>query len=91
LRYYTQTAASFYSPVIPQPQPEFLSSDQRLAAFGGLSPSLRAIVRFGDGTRIEGTVGYVHNSRAFHFGGGGSEAFTSLRATYGLVTISHEF
>ena len=91
LRYYTQTQASFYSPVIPQPQPELLSSDQRLAAFGGLSPSLRAIVRFGDGTRIEGTVGYVHDSRALHFGGGGSEAFTSLRATYGLATISHEF
>ena len=91
LRYYTQSAADFYSPVIPQPQPTILSSDQRLGAFGGLSPSLRAIYRFANGMRVEGTAGYVYNARALHFGGSGSEAFTTLRATYGLVTISHEF
>jgi hypothetical protein len=91
LRYYTQSAADFYSPVIPQPQPTILSSDQRLGAFGGLSPSLRAIYRFANGTRVEGTAGYVYNARSLHLGGGGSEAFTALRAVYGLISISHAF
>jgi hypothetical protein len=91
LRYYTQSAADFYSPRIPRPQPAVLSSDQRLGAFGGISPSLRGIVRLDNGLRVEGTVGYIQNSRALHFGGGGSEAFETLRAVYGLVTVSREF
>lgn len=91
LRYYTQTAADFYSPVIPRPRPQILSSDQRLAAFGGFSPSLRAIYRFADGTRLEATAGYVVNARSLRLGGGGSEAFSALRAVYGLLSASHAF
>ena len=91
LRYYTQSAADFYSPVIPKPAPEFLSSDQRMGAFGGISPSLRAIVRLDNGFRIEGTAGYVQNSRALHLGGSGSEAFQTLRAVYGILSVSREF
>ena len=91
LRYYTQSSADFYSPVIPRPQPQVLSSDQRLAAFGGLSPSLRAIMRWENGFRVEATAGYVHNSRSLHLGGSGSEAFETLRAAYGLISVSREF
>jgi hypothetical protein len=91
LRYHTQSAADFYSPTIPRPQPAILSSDQRLAAFGGLSPSLRAIVRLDSGVRLEATAGYVYNSRSLHLGGTGSEAFQALRAAYGLVSVSREF
>ena len=91
LRYYAQSAANFYSPVIPKPQPDVLSSDQRLGAFGGLSPSLRAIVRFDNGLRVEATGGYVYNARSLHLGGSGSEAFVPLRAVYGLVSVSREF
>jgi uncharacterized protein DUF3570 len=91
LRYYTQSAAFFYSPTIPQPQPAILSSDQRMSAFGGLSPSLRVITRLDPGFRIEGTLGYVHNSRSLHFGGSGNEAFETLKAVYGLLSVSKEF
>jgi hypothetical protein len=91
LRYYTQSSADFYSPVIPRPQPEILSSDQRLGAFGGLSPSLRAIYRFESGYRVEATAGYVENSKSLHLGGSGSEAFATLRAVYGVVSVSKEF
>src|SRR5438093_3797690 len=83
LRYYTQEAADFYSPTVPRPQPAVLSSDQRLAAWGGVSPSLRAIVRFDNGLTVEGTLGYVHNARNLRFGGSGSAAFETLRAYYG--------
>ncbi len=91
LRYYTQGAADFYSPVVPRPQPAVLSSDQRLGAFGGLSPSLRVILRLEDGLTIEGTAGYVHDAASLRLGGGGSEAFSTLRAVYGILSISRPF
>ncbi len=91
LRYYTQGAANFYSPVIPRPTPAVLSSDQRLGAFGGLSPSLRVTWRGEGGWKVEGTAGYVQDSASFRLGGNGSEAFATLRAVYGLLTVSHTF
>ena len=60
-------------------------------AFGGLSPSLRLAYRFAGGTVIEGTAGYVHDARSLRFGGGGSEAYTTLRAVFGLVSVSRPF
>jgi hypothetical protein len=67
------------------------SSDQRLGSFGGLSPSLRAILRFDDKTTLEATLGYVQNARRLHLGGGGSDAFETLRAYYGLIGITYAF
>lgn len=91
LRYHTQGAADFYSPTVPRPQPPVHSSDQRLAAFGGLSPSIKAIVRLEGGTTVEAMGGYMHNSRSLRAGGGGSPAFVTLRAWFGVVSILHEF
>jgi len=91
LRYYTQRAASFYSPVVPLPRPAVISSDQRLAAFGGLSPSLRAILRLDSGLTIEATAGYVYNAARLRLGGAGSSAYEPLRAYYGIVTVSRAF
>jgi hypothetical protein len=90
LRYYTQAAADFYSPVIPQTAPRLISSDQRLAAFGGLSPSLRASVRL-QGLVLEGTIGYVHDAASLRLGGSGSPEFETLRAVYGILSITHPF
>lgn len=90
LRYHTQSAADFYSPTVPRPQPEVHSSDQRLAAFGGLTPSLRVIARLEGGTTIEATAGYMHNAESLR-AAGGSSAFETLRAVYGIVSIAHEF
>jgi hypothetical protein len=91
LRYYTQGAANFYSPVIPRPTPAALSSDQRLGAFGGLSPTVRVAWRGEGGWKVEGTAGYVQDSASFRLGGNGSEAFVTLHAVYGLLTVSHTF
>jgi Protein of unknown function (DUF3570)/Gram-negative porin len=91
LRYYTQDAADFYSPTVPRPQPAILSSDQRLGAWGGLSPSLRAIAKFANGITVEATVGYVHDARNLHVGGSSSPAFETLRAVYGIIGVSHPF
>lgn len=91
LRYYTQRAARFYAPVVPLPQPAETSSDQRLASFGGVSPSLRLIYRFDNGLTIEGTAGYVYNAAKLRLAGSGSSAFEPLRAYYGIVTVSRAF
>ncbi|MEP7069521.1 MAG: porin [Usitatibacter sp.] len=91
LRYYTQDAADFYSPTVPRPRPAILSSDQRLGAWGGVSPSLRVAAKLDDGVTVEGTLGYVHNARNLHLGGASSPAFETLRAVYGILGVSHTF
>lgn len=91
IRYYTQDAADFYSPLLTRPPAAIHSSDQRLASFGGLSPSLRAILRVHDRLTVEATLGYVHNARNLHFGSGGTQAFETLRAYYGIVGVTHSF
>jgi hypothetical protein len=90
LRYYTQSKAAFYFPVIPRPQPAILSSDQRLASFGGLAPSLRATLRLDHGWKLEATVGYVHDAASLR-PGGGSESFETLRAYFGCLGVSGKF
>jgi len=91
LRYASQSAASFYSPTVPRPRPAVHSSDQRLAAFGSLSPSLRLTRRYDSGLVVEGTVGYYHNAAGLHAGGSGSPAFETLRAYYVLASLVHAF
>jgi hypothetical protein len=91
LRYYTQDAADFYSPVVTRPPAAVHSSDQRLAAFGGLSPSVRVIFRVDEALTLEGTLGYVRNAANLHFGGSGASAFETLRAYYGIVGITRAF
>ena len=91
LRYYTQDAADFYSPTVPRPRPAVLSSDQRLGAWGGISPSLRVAAKLDGGLTVEGTLGYVHNARNLHLGGASSPAFETLRAVYGILGVSHTF
>jgi len=89
LRYYTQSSADFYGQVVPQPAPEVLSSDQRLAAFGGLSPSLRAAWRL-ESLTFEATVGYYYNAANLR-PGGGEAGFVPLRAYYGLASVVKTF
>ena len=91
IRYYTQDAADFYSPVLTRPPAAIHSSDQRLGEFGGLSPSLRAILRLHERLTVEATLGYVYNARNLHLGGGGSEAFGTLRAYYGIAGVTYSF
>lgn len=92
LRYYTQSQADFYRLEVPaRPPPGFLiSSDARLAAFGGLSPSLRATYRFASGVTVEATAGYTYNAASLR-PGGGSPAIQALRAPFLLGTISKSF
>jgi hypothetical protein len=91
LRYATQGAADFYSPTVPRPQPDIQSSDQRLAAFGSLSPSLRIERRFDSGLSVEATAGLYRNAASYRAGGGGSPAFETLRAWYIVAGFTQPF
>ena len=91
LRYATQSAASFYSPTVARPTPALHSSDQRMGAFGSLSPSLRLSRRYDSGLVVEGTLGYYHNAAGLRAGGSGSAAFETLRAYYVLASLVHAF
>jgi hypothetical protein len=90
LRYYTQDAARFYGSLIPRPQPAEFSSDPRLASFGGLAASVRGILRL-EGLTLEATVGYIHNSQGLHLRGEGSPVYETLRAWYGILSVSRPF
>jgi hypothetical protein len=91
LRYHTQGAARFYSPIVPRPAPAELSSDPRLAAFGGISTSVRGMLKLEGGLLIELTVGNVHNTRVFRAGGNGTPTYPTLQAWYGILGISRPF
>ena len=91
LRYHTQSRADFYLPLVPRPQPAFVSSDPRLAAFGGLSPSLRVTLRLEPGWTLEATTGYVHNAVRLRPGAEHNSAYGTLRAYYGIVGLSRAF
>lgn len=90
LRYHTQGAARFYVAEVSRPIPTEASSDPRLAAFGGVSPSVRGILQWG-GFSIEATVGHVHNTRVFRAGGNGSPTYPTLKAWFGIFSISRPF
>ena len=91
LRWYSQSAADFYAALVPRPRPALLSSDQRLAAFGSLSPSMRLSWRSAEGIAVEGTVGFYRNAKGYRIGGAGSPEFETLSATYVLLSASREF
>jgi hypothetical protein len=91
LRYATQSAADFYSGTVARPRPDVHSSDQRLAAFGSLSPSIRVTRRLETGLTVEATVGAYRNAASLRAGGGGSSAYETLTAWYAVAGVTWAF
>lgn len=91
LRYYSQSRADFYRPVVSSPPPETSSSDQRLAAFGGFAPGIKAIYAFGNGTIIDASYTHYRQRAGWKWGGGGSAEFVPLNARYFIVGVTHQF
>jgi hypothetical protein len=91
LRYYSQSRADFYRPVVSSPLPEISSSDQRLAAFGGFAPGIKAIYTFGDGTIIDASYTLYRQRAGWKWGGSGSAEFSPLSAKYFIVGVTHQF
>ena len=85
IRYYSQSAADFYTTGIfqiiddasnvIQPFPKYYSSDQRLSGFGTLSGGVTVEKQFSKGVSLEtGFEYYTHQGR-LKIGGGGEQAF----------------
>lgn len=92
LRYYTQTQADFWRTEVPAGPPAnlLISSDPRLAAFGGISPSVRVTWTGPAGLTLEATAGATYNAASLR-PGGGSPVIRPLRASFLLGTISKSF
>lgn len=92
LRYYSQSQANFYRAELPSGAlPLMTSSDQRLASFGALEPSIKLIYSFGQGTSVDLSYANYQQRANWKFGGGGSYAFAPYRANLFSVGITHAF
>jgi hypothetical protein len=80
LRYYSQRQANFYRPeVLSLPVPAYTSSDQRIAGFGALEPSVKAIVQLNDSLSLDLGVSLYRQQGNWKIGGG-TPSFQPLRA-----------
>lgn len=91
LRYHSQGKADFYAAEITtRPTPRYLSSDQRLAAFGALEPMVRVLFQLAPGTTLDAGVSRYRQQASWKMGGG-SPYFEPLSATLVNVGIVHRF
>lgn len=96
LRYYTQTAASFYanpnSSTYPGPagSPSYFSADQRLAAYGALSGSLKMAWQVERSWTVDAKFEYYRQSTKLALGTG-SPSLNPLSAVTWQLGLSHAF
>lgn len=91
LRYYTQSAANFYAPyffassIADLPNHNF-SSDERLSAFGTLSPGISVSKKLSRGLKLEAGVEYSERSGSLKLGPGGDGSYADLHSyTFNLA------
>jgi hypothetical protein len=71
--------------------PRYTSSDQRLAAFGALEPSVKFIYQLTDGTSVDAGVSVYRQQGNWRWGGGGTPTFESLQALMFTAGFVHRF
>jgi len=106
VRYYSQSAASFY--IDPQFDAQgqydlgavmdvffngdpYHSTDQRLAAFGALTWSLKAAYSITENTVADVKFESYSQKAALHLGGAGSPGLDDFRATFWQVGLTYRF
>jgi hypothetical protein len=107
VRYYSQTAAFFYTPYVVVPiagqgastvvmssLPTYMSSDQRLSAYGAISGGVTLSKQFARGVGMELGYEYYTHKGALALGGGGTADYAdfhyyvanaTLRVNYGQL------
>jgi len=90
LRYYSQSAADFYSPVQTS-RTAIGSSDARLAAFGAYTAGLKVQKNFGERTTLDATAAVYRQEAGYRLNGGGSPDFPGLTARILMVGVSRVF
>jgi Protein of unknown function (DUF3570) len=101
LRYHTQSAAQFYGGIapldpsssgrFPRALPGPFSSDQRLAAWGSLTPMLRLVYQPALQSRFDIGVGTMTQKASLRLGGSGSDSIETFRARMLTVQWTHEW
>jgi Protein of unknown function (DUF3570) len=92
LRYYTQTAADFYRAEIRErPAPRITSSDQRLAAFGVIEPSIKVIAKLDDHISIDLAFSRYMQRAQWRLSGNAGNAFVPLNAKLVNVGVTYRF
>jgi hypothetical protein len=98
MRYYSQSAASFYydpvtdAQVYPGPldNPSYTTTDQRMSAFGGLTVGLKAEWRSSDFT-TDLKVERYEQRPDWRLGGSGSQGIDRFRAIFVQLGVSRPF
>jgi hypothetical protein len=91
LRYYSQTKADFYRTQITQrPFPTLTSSDQRLAAFGALEPSIKVIAKIDDRVSVDLSFSRYMQRGTWKLGGG-AESYEPLNARLINAGLTYRF
>ena len=97
LRYYTQSAADFYfGPPFPQGfvPGQVYSADQRLSAFGALTPGIKIAKALPDGWRVDFKFEYYEqrsNWRGLIGGGNSGQDLLPLKAQFYQVGLGKNF
>jgi hypothetical protein len=99
LRYYTQSAAKFYTdPSLliggypgPVGDPTYFSADQRLSAFGAGTAGLKVEWAMSPRWSVDAKADAYHQDTAWHLGGSGSPGLQALNAVFWQVGMSYHF
>lgn len=88
IRYYSQSAADFYTSIddFTKPIEQFQSSDYRLSAFGAISGGINLIGRFNDWTLTLSTDRYIANEKysAYNVNEPGAGLVSFFRVSLGI-------
>jgi hypothetical protein len=104
MRLYTQSAASFYfdpiyDPVLGAPYPpgfftnppQYISPDQRLSAFGGITVGLKLAVQIDADWTADVKAERYEQRASWRVGGNGSPGLDPFRATWLQIGLSRRF
>lgn len=105
VRYYSQTAARFYADPVFTAQGSIdlaplmalygqnrpVSADQRLAAFGASTVSLKAAYAFTPDVVVDAKIESYRQSAGRHLGGGGSPGLAPFSARFMQVGLTYRF
>ena len=92
VRYYSQTAADFFTGSFPPANPgDHFTADQRLAAFGSITAGIKLIKSFDSGLSLDVSVDQMEQKAGYQLGGSGSDSIGSFGATWFGVGVSQKF
>jgi len=91
-RYYSQDSADFFlSDFPPEVIEGFMSADQRISGFGGITLSAKIIAELGHGFSADAQAGFMEQRAEWKLGSGGSSVIDPFYAHFFTFAISKSF